>query len=220
MHADADFRASAVTQTAGADGIELSFTMHCPAGELPLRLPMAGRHNVINALAAAAATMAAGAALPAVVAGLAAARNVAGRLRHVAGRQGIDLYDDSYNANPASVRAAIAFLEALPGERWLVLGDMAELGPDSPAMHREIGEIARLSGVARLYCTGPQSRATAEAFGVNAQWCETAAELAAALLPALHAGVTVLVKGSRSAGMERVVEALAREGAAPAGWGH
>jgi UDP-N-acetylmuramoyl-tripeptide--D-alanyl-D-alanine ligase len=220
MHADADFRAEAVAQTAGAEGVELRFTMHCPAGELPLRLPMAGRHNVVNALAAAAAGTAAGATLPAIAAGLATAHNVSGRLRRVAGRQGIQLYDDSYNANPASVRAAIAFLASLAGERWLVLGDMAELGPGSPAMHSEIGELARLAGVTRLYCAGPQTRATAEAFGAGAEWRESAPELTTLLLTALRPGVTVLVKGSRSMGMERVVEALALEGAAKPGWSH
>jgi UDP-N-acetylmuramoyl-tripeptide--D-alanyl-D-alanine ligase len=220
LHAAADFRASAVSQVAGADGVELHFTLHCPAGDLRLRLAMAGRHNVVNALAAAAASAAAGATLQAIAAGLGAVRNVAGRLRRVAGLKGICLYDDTYNANPGSVRAAIAFLESLPGERWLVLGDMAELGPDSLAMHREMGELARRSGAARLYCAGPQSKATAEAFGANAEWCESVTDLAAALQVALRPGLTVLVKGSRSMGMERVVQALAAGGGAPHEWGH
>jgi UDP-N-acetylmuramoyl-tripeptide--D-alanyl-D-alanine ligase len=129
----------------------------------------------------------------------------------VAGVHGIHLYDDTYNANPGSVRAAIAFLESLPDERWLVLGDMAELGPDSPAMHREIGEAARRAGVARLYCTGPHSRVAAEAFGSNSYWHESTAELIGALQPNLQPGITVLVKGSRSMGMERVVQALSTD---------
>jgi UDP-N-acetylmuramoyl-tripeptide--D-alanyl-D-alanine ligase len=135
-------------------------------------------------------------------------RNVPGRLRRVPGIGGISLYDDTYNANPGSVRAAIAFLESLEGERWLVLGDMAELGPGSTAMHREIGEAAGVAGIARLYCTGSQSRAAAEAFGANAEWRENVADLVDELHGQLRAGITVLVKGSRSMGMERVVQAL------------
>ena len=216
LHPDADFRAEAVQQLVHRGSTEIQFRMCTPAGNVQVTLAMAGNHNVVNALAAAAACVAAGASLAAVAAGLTAVRNVPGRLRLVAGRQGIRLYDDTYNANPGSVRAAIAFLEGLPGERWLVLGDMAELGPDSPAMHREIGEIARESGIARLYCAGAQSRAAAEAFGANAQWRESVPDLAALVAGALKKGVTVLVKGSRSMGMERVVQALAADGATPA----
>lgn len=208
LHPDADFRAESVEQLAGADGPALRFTLRAPAGSMAVRLPMAGRHNVLNALAASAAAVACGVALEAVAAGLALVRNVPGRLRRVAGPRGVALYDDSYNANPGSVRAAIAFLESLPGERWLVLGDMAELGPDSAAMHREMGELARRSGIARLYCTGPQSHAAAEAFGVNAEWREDLPGLVAAVQSAVKPGITLLVKGSRSAGMERVVQAL------------
>jgi UDP-N-acetylmuramoyl-tripeptide--D-alanyl-D-alanine ligase len=217
LHPDADFRAESIDQHAGADGVALRFSLHAPAGSIDVRLPMAGRHNVVNALAASAAAVACGATLEAVAAGLAVVRNVPGRLRRVAGPRGVALYDDSYNANPGSVRAAIAFLESLPGERWLVLGDMAELGPDSAVMHTEMGDLARRSGIARLYCTGPQSRAAAEAFGANAQWREDVPALVAALQAAVKPGITLLVKGSRSAGMERVVEALAAAGAVPAG---
>ncbi len=213
LHPDAAFRATGTVQAAGPDGGVIRFTLHSPVGERPIRLAMAGGHNVMNALAAAAASVAAGATLEAVSAGLAIVRNVPGRLRLVAARKSIRLYDDTYNANPGSVRAAIAFLEAVPGERWLVLGDMAELGPDSPAMHREMGEIARQAGISRLHCVGPQSRAAAEGFGANAEWHETVPALAAAVEAAVRPGITVLVKGSRSMGMERVVQALAAAGA-------
>lgn len=211
LHVDADFRAIGVTQA--PDGAEIRFLMHTPAGEIPVVLAMAGPHNVLNALAAAAACAAAGAPLEAVARGLGAARNVAGRLRLVAGRAQCRIYDDSYNANPGSVRAAIAFLEQLPGERWLVLGDMAELGPDSSALHREIGAAASAAGLDALLCTGPFSHDTADGFGASAEWFATLPELIAHLQARLRPGVTVLVKGSRSAGMERVVQALA----APAG---
>ncbi|MCK6371117.1 MAG: UDP-N-acetylmuramoyl-tripeptide--D-alanyl-D-alanine ligase [Gammaproteobacteria bacterium] len=214
LHPDADFRAADIEQSAGRDGQSLKFTLATPAGTQPLRLTMAGRHNVLNALAAAAATIACGASLADVAAGLASVRNVAGRLCRVPGPRGVTVYDDSYNANPGSVRAAVAFLESLSGERWLVLGDMAELGENSAAMHGEIGELARRSGVMRLFCTGLQSRSAAEAFGINAEWHADVGSLAQALLAALRPGTTVLVKGSRSMGMERVVQALAGDGAA------
>jgi UDP-N-acetylmuramoyl-tripeptide--D-alanyl-D-alanine ligase len=209
LHPDADFRATDVEVPAGAEGGEIRFTLRAPGGVRPIRLLMAGGHNVANALAAAAATVAAGASLDAVADGLAAVRNVSGRLRLVPGRRGIRLYDDTYNANPGSVRAAIAFLATLPGERWLVLGDMAELGPDSEAMHAEMGEAARQAGIGRLWCAGPQSRAAADAFGAGAEWRAEVPELAQLVQAAARKGVTVLVKGSRSSGMERVVESLA-----------
>jgi UDP-N-acetylmuramoyl-tripeptide--D-alanyl-D-alanine ligase len=217
LHPDADFRAEDVEQAAVRGGTEIRFRMRTPAGTAPVTLAMAGQHNVLNALAAAAAAVAAGASLGAVTGGLGAVRNVPGRLRLVAARQGIRLYDDSYNANPGSVRAAIAFLEGLPGERWLVLGDMAELGPDSPAMHREIGEAARAAGITRLFCAGAQSRVTAEAFGANAEWRESVSDLAALVEARAKKGVTVLVIGSRFLGLERVVQQLAAEGAAVTG---
>lgn len=211
LHPDADFRASDIVVSGN-----IGFTLHAPEGPVPVRLAMAGAHNVLNALAAAAATQAAGASLAAVATGLASVRNVPGRLRRVPAGSRITLYDDSYNANPASVRAAIAFLGSQAGERWLVLGDMAELGPDSLQMHREMGECARQAGISRLFCAGAHSMATAEAFGANARWFADVPALAAALAAGVQPDTTVLVKGSRSMGMERVVQALAAA-AGPAG---
>ncbi|KAA0207624.1 MAG: UDP-N-acetylmuramoyl-tripeptide--D-alanyl-D-alanine ligase [Proteobacteria bacterium] len=211
LHPDADFRATDIVVSG-----TIGFTLHGPGGALPVRLAMAGAHNVLNALAAAAAAHAAGAKPAAIAAGLAAVRNVAGRLRRVPARQRFTLYDDSYNANPGSVRAAIAFLGSQAGERWLVLGDMAELGPDSLQMHREMGECARLAGISRLYCAGSHSQAAAEAFGRNARHFSEVPALAAALAGEVRPGITMLVKGSRSMGMERVVQALAADGS-PAG---
>lgn len=217
QHPDADYRAEAIEPAAAGDRAALGFTLVCPLGRQPLRLPMAGKHNVLNALAAAAAAAACGATLQDIASGLSAMRNVPGRLRRVAGRRGLSLYDDSYNANPGSVRAAIAFLESLPGERWLVLGDMAELGADAAAMHREMGELARRAGISRLFCAGPLSRAAAEGFGAGAEWRESVAQLVELLQAVADGGVTVLVKGSRSMGMEQVVRALAAESAMPEG---
>ena len=211
LHAEADFRAEGISQAVGPDGPELAFRLIAPASELLVRLPMAGQHNVLNALAAAAACAAAGATPAAIAAGLAATRNVPGRLRPVAAQGDITLFDDTYNANPGSVRAAIQFLGSQPGERLLVLGDMAELGPDSVALHREMGEFAQQAGIQQLLCTGVDSRAAVEAFGPAAEWHESLATLVAAVQRRVRPGLIVLVKGSRCMAMERVVRALAIE---------
>ncbi len=118
------------------------------------------------------------------------------------------MIDDSYNANPASVSAAIGVLAGQDGERWLVVGDMGELGTDSSGWHRRVGEEARRAGVDRLYCAGRESRRAAEAFGSGAIWRERAEDLCGVLRQDLHGGVTALVKGSRFMAMERAVSAL------------
>jgi UDP-N-acetylmuramoyl-tripeptide--D-alanyl-D-alanine ligase len=205
MSDGADYRAEAICDLPGV-GVE--FRLVTPAGDTTIALPMAGQHNVGNAAAAAAATLAAGATLDSVREGLAAMSNVAGRLRPEPGPKGSTIYDDSYNANPGSVAAAIRFLAGLPGQRWLVLGDMAELGPDEAALHHEIGALAAASGIERFYCVGERARHAAEGFGPGARWFADVTTLAAALLPHLAADVHMLVKGSRSAGLERLVQAV------------
>jgi len=185
-----------------------SFVLRAPAGEVPVSLQLPGRHNVANALAAAACALAAGAGLEAVAAGLRAVLPAPGRMQVRAGRGGARLIDDSYNANPGSVKAAIEVLADRPGRRVLVLGDMAELGADAAALHREVGAYAAARGVDRLYACGPLSRLAAAAFGAGAAEFATRAELAAALGAELDGATTVLVKGSRAAGMEEVVRLL------------
>ena len=121
------------------------------------------------------------------------------------------LIDDSYNANPSSVRAAIEVLSGLTGRKWLVFGDMAELGSFAPQAHAEVGAFARARGIERLYATGPLTQRAVDSFGAGAQWFADAAALTAALVPALGVagpGLRVLVKGSRFNRLERVVEAL------------
>jgi UDP-N-acetylmuramoyl-tripeptide--D-alanyl-D-alanine ligase len=203
------FRCGDVEQRIVGQGIELGFRLRCPLGELDLRVPLAGPHNALNASCAAAAAWAAGAGPREIVEGLAAVSNVGGRLRVRAARSGARLIDDSYNANPASMEAAIACLAALPAPRWLVMGDMAELGEAQRALHYGVGERARHAGIERLYATGPLSRAAAEAFGPEARWFDGVDPLVEALDRELDASVTLLVKASRSARLERVVEALA-----------
>jgi UDP-N-acetylmuramoyl-tripeptide--D-alanyl-D-alanine ligase len=204
----ADFAASEVKTDVGAEGFITRFTLNCPLGRAPIALQLAGRHNVANALAAAASAAAVGARLEHIVAGLAAVRAVKGRLQFRKTRHGAWLIDDSYNANPSSVRAGIEVLAALPGRRWLVLGDMAELGTSAEDAHREIGTFAREQGVERLFATGALAALAAESFGAAGRSFPGVAELARALDADLATDVRLLVKGSRVNRLERVVEAL------------
>jgi UDP-N-acetylmuramoyl-tripeptide--D-alanyl-D-alanine ligase len=183
--------------------------LHTSKGELPVKLHVAGLHNVKNALAATAAALAAGCPLPLVQVGLEAFVPVQGRSqlqsfqRHGAW---VSLIDDTYNANPDSVRAAIDVLATLPAPRWLVLGDMGEVGAEGAAFHREVGAYAQASGVEALWAVGPLSAHAAQAF-VGARHFPTVAELLGALSQA-PACQSVVVKGSRFMRMEQVVAAL------------
>ena len=197
----------------GADVIEQAltgshFVLSTPQGDVEVRLPLPGRHNIANALAAASIALALDIPLDTIVAGLEQASGVAGRLRHITMRGGWTLIDDSYNANPSSMAAGIDTLLLAAGERWLVLGDMAELGADARVLHAGIGQHARKRGVERVFAVGPLNVATVEAFGAGAKHFADKAALIAALKAQLHEGVTCLIKGSRSAGMEQVVAAL------------
>lgn len=187
-----------------------AFRLELPEGGIRVEMPMAGTHNVVNACAAAAVATALGLPATQIRSGLQSVRPIGGRLRRLEGPAGSTLYDDSYNANPTSLLAAAEFIAGRPGKGWLVLGDMAELGADAEALHRVAGEKARAAGVERLFVTGALSRHTAEGFGAGAEWFESIEDLTAALMDAIRdAGVSVLIKGSRSSRMERVVEALA-----------
>jgi UDP-N-acetylmuramoyl-tripeptide--D-alanyl-D-alanine ligase len=184
------------------------FTLHTPIGDAEVSLPLPGRHNVANALAAAAVAVALQVPLDTIVAGLENVSGVSGRLRRETMAGGWTLIDDSYNANPSSMAAAIDTLLLADGERWLVLGDMAELGTDARALHAGVGSRARERGIERLFAVGPLGEATVEAFGPNGEHFADKPALIAALKQRLHADVTCLIKGSRSAGMEDVANAL------------
>ncbi len=188
-----------------------------PAGEIGIALPLPGRHNVRNALAAAAMALAVGAGLDQIRAGLEASERVAGRLVTHALRAGARLIDDSYNANPGSLAAAIDTLAEGGGEAWLVLGDMRELGADEVALHAEAGARARAAGIARLFTLGPLSAHASAAFGADAQHFESHQALLQALAPALRPGLRVLVKGSRGSAMDTIVAALLARDAACGG---
>ncbi len=205
-HADCTVIGEPEFDTSGAD-----FTMRLPDGEtVEIRLPLLGRQNVANALAAAAAAQAIGVSTDDIVTGLGRAAAVGGRLKSLPGRGGATLVDDSYNANPGSVRAALDYLAVLGGRRIVVLGDMAELGPAGEALHREIGEYAR-GRCDSLLTVGTLAREAAAGFGPDSQAFADCEAARAALEPLLAPNVTVLVKGSRVMGLDRLVKALAAD---------
>ena len=204
----ADFTASGLHSRSSEDGPATEFELDCPLGRRRITIALAGEHNVANALAAAAAAYAAGAGIDAIVEGLTGMRPVAGRLEFKVLVGGGRLIDDSYNANPGSVRAGLRALEQIGGERWLVLGEMRELGEGSSQMHAEIGEFARQCGVTRLLAVGDEARHAVEAFGAGSTWFASAEDLIASLAEGVGPGITVLVKGSRSNRLERVAAAL------------
>jgi UDP-N-acetylmuramoyl-tripeptide--D-alanyl-D-alanine ligase len=205
--AQADFTAQARWQP---DTQLWQLTLHTPAGSTGTTLRQAGLHNVRNALAAAACAMAAGAPLAAVAHGIASFMPVAGRSQLLPlqrGGQAVSLIDDSYNANPDSVLAAIQVLAGLPGPRWLVLGDMGEVGNAGPRLHAEVGAAARAAGIEQFWAVG----ALCAQAGAHRHF-SSVADLVAAL-PQAEAAASVLVKGSRFMKMEHVVQAL-QQGAA------
>jgi UDP-N-acetylmuramoyl-tripeptide--D-alanyl-D-alanine ligase len=206
----ADVRANDIV----SDGGGSSFELHLPDTQLHVRLSIPGRHNVLNACAAAATATSLGVAPEQIQAAFESVKPVAGRLQSRRGLSGSTLYDDSYNANPLSVAAAAEFLAGLKGQSWLVLGDMGELGDSAAILHREVGAAAKAAGVHRLFATGELSRNTTEAFGENASWFESVDMLIDALRVSVTSDVNLLVKGSRFMRMERVVMALASTDAA------
>jgi UDP-N-acetylmuramoyl-tripeptide--D-alanyl-D-alanine ligase len=190
--------------------------MQTPAGALALQLNVAGWHNVKNALAAAACALAAGCPLDAIGRGLEAFEPVKGRSQLKSferSGQRVTLVDDSYNANPDSVRAAIDVLAAMPGPRWLVLGDMGEVGNQGPAFHREVGAYAKARGIDALWVAGSMSAHSAQAFA-GARHFDAVPSLIAALAQAPQCR-SVVVKGSRFMRMEHVVSALMNSPGAP-----
>jgi len=184
------------------------FTLQTPEGRCTITLGLLGIHNVVNALAASAAGLAAGASLEDVRAGLAQVSPVPGRLCLATARNGASVVDDTYNASPSSFRAAIDVVAGFPGKRIVIMGDMAELGADSAEEHRAIGNYAHMKGVDALWTTGPLSAQAAGAFGSGAVHFGQISHLISHALVSCGDDCSVLVKGSRSAAMERVVEKL------------
>ncbi|MEZ5435799.1 MAG: UDP-N-acetylmuramoyl-tripeptide--D-alanyl-D-alanine ligase [Pseudomonadales bacterium] len=201
----ADVLATDIAQSASG----VNFTLHANHESRHIALQFLGVHNVSNALAAAASCLALGLALDVVCAGLHVAQPYKGRLQTRKGIKSCRVIDDSYNANPTSVRAAIDVLQLCAGEKILVLGDMAELGADARALHAGIGAYAKEVGVKTLLVTGELSRATAEAFGTGAKHFSSWELLAQQCVALANEQSVFLIKGSRSAGMDRVADQLA-----------
>jgi len=187
-----------------------SFDLLYQQKKITLRLPLIGEHNVANALAAATCCLALKVDLEKIQRGLETVVNVAGRMQVKPGLQDSCIIDDTYNANPASVCAAIDALAAMQGRRILILGDMAELGEQSEALHRDIGTYIQTKSIDDVLVVGKFSAATAQACGKNARHFASKAEVIAACRSVLQKNCVVLVKGSRSSGMEDVVNGLVK----------
>jgi len=205
---EADFFAAHIEDLGGEAS---RYQLQTPLGSVQITLPLPGRHNVANSLAAAACAMAAGADLSQIAAGLGQLKGVKGRIQVRAGRHRARVLDDTYNANPGSVKAAIDVLAARPGKRVLILGDMGELGIGAAQLHRDVGSYARERGIDALWVTGRFAVSTAQGFGSGAQVCDSKQQLAAQLESTMDSTTTLLVKGSRSAGMEEVVNLIIEE---------
>ena len=207
--ANSDFSGTNIHVT--SDGTE--FTLKTPTGDVDVLLPLPGRHNIANALAAAALSMAVGATHDAIKAGLLNLKAVPGRLFPIQLAENKLLLDDSYNANVGSMTAAVQVLSEMPGYRVMVVGDMAELGDESEACHVQVGEAAKASGIDCVLSAGILSQAISQASGVGEHFAnKTALIIRLKELVTEHQIVTVLVKGSRSAAMEEVVHALQENG--------
>lgn len=207
-NAVADFHSSA--RHSDARGCP-SFTLHGPEGEVFVQLNLLGTHNVLNALAAAAAAQALGVTLAGIQTGLNAVQPVKGRTVAQLALNGARVIDDTYNANPTSMCAAIDILAGFSGRTVLVLGDIGELGAWAEAGHRQVGEYA-VGKVDALYAVGPLMRHAVTAFGAQGQHFANQADLIAALAAEQGSNTTILIKGSRSAAMENIVVALCGSG--------
>lgn len=203
FHPDADVKAT-INETNASQNI----TLHTPQGDIDINLRLLGKHNVQNALAATAATISTGISLEAIKHGLENCNPAPGRLELHTLANGVNIIDDTYNANPLSLQAAVNILAAFQGKKILVLGDMKELGTEAKALHHAAGESIREAGIDYLFTYGDLSSNTAQAFGEGAYHFSEQEKLVNALKPFLYNTTTILVKGSRSMRMEKVVVEL------------
>jgi len=212
LDTQADFRVDREQLVAVMDGSPRTRVIaQTPYGPTEWEIPLLGSHNVANALAAAAAAWVAGATPVQIVDGLAQMQPAQGRLAIRAGRRGARLIDDSYNANPLSLAAALHVLADMPGRHWLVLGDMGELGPQGESLHVQAGELAKQTGVEKLFALGDLAAKAARAFGaagMSASSPQALLEAVIAELPSSAQNVVILIKGSRAMHLEQVVAGL------------
>ncbi len=186
-------------------------TLWTPQGNIDVQLPLLGNHNVLNALAAAAATLVIGIHLNEIKMGLETVQPAPGRLQLHTLANGVNIIDDTYNANPFSLQAAVNTLSHFAGKKILVLGDMKELGAEAKTLHQKAGEKIRQAGIDYLFTFGELSESTASAFGEGAYHFNEQEKLVNALKPFLYNQTTILVKGSRSMHMENVIRGLVTE---------
>lgn len=206
QHESADVFAAVNAANGGA-----AFRLRTPQGEAGVRLAVPGQHNVMNALAATSLCVALDVGMDHVVGGLEAFSGVSGRLARCRTPSGAQVINDTYNANPLSMKAAIDVLVNSGTDTWLVLGDMGELGDEKETLHRQVGEQARDLGVKHLLATGDLARFAVESFGKSGKFFEDRRQLIRELEQGLSSGSVVLVKGSRSMEMEQVVNAQVDE---------
>jgi UDP-N-acetylmuramoyl-tripeptide--D-alanyl-D-alanine ligase len=204
----ADVSASNIQTEIIANAFATTFDLLTAQGNVKVNLQLAGQHNVLNALAAAAAGLALGLSLAQVKQGLESVKPVTGRLQPLLGRLGNIIIDDTYNANAASLAAGLDVLANCKGKHWLVLGAFGELGVGSPKMHEEIGELISSKGVVRLLAIGSDAKNTVRVFGKGATFFDSQEDLIGALKAELKGDETILIKGSRTQRMENVAAAL------------
>ena len=204
----ADVTAKAIKTEIRNNTFVTTFELVSAQGTVDIILKLAGRHNVVNALAAAAASLALGIDLTQIKQGLENVKPVTGRLQLLVGRLGNIVIDDTYNANSASLKAGLDVLANFRGKPWLVLGAFGELGPDSPKMHAEMGGLIKASGVVRLLAVGADCKNTVQVFGKGATYFEKQQDLIEVLNQELKGDETILIKGSRAQHMENVAAAL------------
>lgn len=205
LDADADYYAVVESRDAGARSILVQGPDNWSCRVV---LALEGDHNITNLLLAIAATRQLGADDQAVIEGLGNVASVSGRLQVLNLSEGLTLIDDSYNANPSSIKAALGVLAQRAGQRVAILGAMAELGPEARALHREVGEYAREQGIERLITVGPGCEGYADGYGERTEPCQTHEQAVDSVVKAKNTPATVLVKGSRSSAMDRVVEGI------------
>ncbi|MEI6333156.1 MAG: UDP-N-acetylmuramoyl-tripeptide--D-alanyl-D-alanine ligase [Methylococcaceae bacterium] len=204
----ADVTATAIKTEIRDNTFVTPFKLITARGTIDIILKLAGQHNVVNALAATAASLALGINLQQIKQGLESVKPVTGRLQPLAGRLGNIIIDDTYNANSASLKAGLDVLTHFTGKPWLVMGAFGELGPDSPKMHEDMGACIKASGVVRLLAVGEDSKNTVAAFGKGATFFEKQQDLIDVLRQELKGDETILIKGSRAQHMENVAAAL------------
>jgi len=207
LQAEADIYATDITMHETGS----NFTLNTPQGSIPISLNVLGEHNIMNALAASAAAVACNTPLELIQTGLASMNAVKGRLNAKKGKHQSIVLDDTYNANPTSLRAGLQVLQQYDHPRWLILGDMFELGEDSQQLHQDIGDYAKELGIDQVWTLGELSQASSQNWGEKGRHFTDQNQLINELLNALQQPTALLIKGSRGMRMEHVVNALCGE---------